>query len=430
LNRIRLPTLSVALFLVFLAPGRAIAQGLASEWTYQYVLSTSDRGGDLTHIIASYPHQPWLKEPAMLDLLAEALVRGAQSREYSQPNLVFMAKVVCRASPRYLATMSAVSTSASQLQGFRRDDREFRAELQKLSSKCVEELDATGVQQYRPGAIDLDGMRAQFLGPRAEARPTTAQGQKLLTIRVGEEGATLDDVIGLLGTPRHVAIGTAVLATGGFRAGGIRWSTHTFVKYRHTNRLHYYYQGVGRVTFVYRNSGWRANEAIADPMLCERELPYRADTEANGQPAEMTLRMHELLYGGYRSARQAVETWAPVSFTPEVKDTAAEILASRYAPERGKIIDDTFLVIARFLAQSDPARYGALIKETAARSSDRRMRKLADSIVLDTADPSRRYRPGEVTLEDLRRKYPPLYPESTLIGPEGEGQDSDDVAGD
>jgi len=425
LNRIGPRGGFVALFFC-LVSGRLDAQGLASEWTYQYVLSTSDRGGDLVHIIASYPNQPWLRETPMRDLLAETLVRGAQSLDYSQPNLVTMAKILCRASPRYRSALAAVSASASRLQGFRRDDREYRAQLAKLSTKCVDELDATGVPQYRPGAIDLDGMRRQFLGPHTETRPTTAQGQKLITIHVGEDGATFDDVIGLLGTPRHVTVGTPILATGGFRAGGVRWSTHTYVKYRQTNRIHYCYRGIGRVTFVYRNSGWRANEAIADPMLCEREMPYRADAPANGQPDEMTLRMHELLYGGYRSARQALDTWAPVSFTPEVKDTAAEILSSRYAPDRGRIIDDTFLVIARFLAESDASRYGSLVKEMAARASDRRLRKLADSIVIDNPDPSRRYQPGAVSLEALRAKYPPLYPESTLIGPEGNGQDPDE----
>lgn len=430
MNRIGLSLTFVALSLVALSSGRAHAQGLASEWTYQYALSTSESGGDLTHIIASYPHQPWLKEPAMLDLLAETLVRGARSLDYSQPNLVNMAKVLCRASPRYRSTLAAVSGSASRLQGFRRDDREYRAELEKLSTKCLEQLDATGFPQYRPGAIDLDGMRAQFLAPHTEARPATAQGQKLLSIHVGEDGATFDDVVGVLGIPRHVTIGRAVLAAGGFRAGGIRWSTHTYLKYGQTNRLHYCYRGIGRVTFVYRNSGWRANEAIADPMLCERELPYRADAPANGQPDDMTLRMHELLYGGFRSARQAVETWAPVSFTPEVKDAAAEILASRYAPDRGKIVDDTFLVIARFLVESDSARYGSLVKDTAARASDRRLRKLAESIVLNDADVSRRYRPGDISLEKLRAKYPPLYPESALIGPESGDQDSEDAVGD
>jgi hypothetical protein len=421
---------AVLLFASF-ASGRVIAQGLGSEWTYQYVLSTSDRGADLTHIAASYPHQAWLREPAMLDLLAETLLRGARRPDFSQPELVIMAKVVCRASPRYVATMNAVSRSISYVEGFRREEREYREALKEIASKCAEETDTIGAQQYRPGTIDLDAMRSRFLAPSVGARPTSAHGQKLLKIRVGDEGEFFDDVIGALGTPRHVGIGTAVLAQGGgFRAGGIRWATRTVVKYRHTNRLHYYYRGVGRVTFTYRNSGWRASEVIADPMLFERELPYRADPVANGQPDEMTLRMHELLYGGYRSARQAVEVYAPVSFTPEVKDTVAEFLASRYAPDRGKIIDDTFVVLARFLAQADAARYGALIKEIAARSSDRRLRKVADSIVLVSTDPARRYRPGEVSLEELRRKYPPLYPESTLIGPEADAQESYEAVAD
>jgi hypothetical protein len=212
---------------------------------------------------------------------------------------------------------------------------------------------------------------------------------------------------------------------GGFRAGGVRWNTRMMVKYRHTNRLHYYYRGLGRITFTYRNAGWLASEVIADPMFVERELPYRADPEANGQPDETTLRMHEILYGGYRSVRRAIEVFAPVSFTPEVKDAAAEFLASRFAPDRGKIIDDTFVVIARFLAESDSARYGALIKELAARSSDKRMHKVADSIVIAGADPARQFVPGAVTLDALRLKYPPLYPDSTLIGPEGDAEDSD-----
>jgi hypothetical protein len=422
---------AAAVFLASFVSDRVVAEGLGSEWTYQYVLSTSDRGADLTHIAASYPHQAWLREPAMLDLLAETLLRGARRPDYSQPELVIMAKVVCRASPRYFATMNAVSRSISYVEGFRREEREYREALKEIAGKCVEETDSNGARQYSPGTIDLDAMRSRFLAQNVDVKPTSAQGQKLLKIGVGEEGEFFDDVIGSLGTPQHVDIGTAVLAQGGgIRAGGIRWATRTYVKYRHTNRLHYYYRGVGRVTFTYRNSGWRASEVIADPMLFERELPYRADPAANGQPDEMTLRMHELLYGGYRSARQAVEAYAPVSFTPEVKDTVAEFLASRYAPERGKIIDDTFIVLARFLARSDAVRYGALIKEIAAGSDDRRMRKVAESIVLEGADPTRLYRPGDVLLEELRRKYPPLYPESTLIGPEADTQDSDDVAAD
>jgi hypothetical protein len=186
------------------------------------------------------------------------------------------------------------------------------------------------------------------------------------------------------------------------------------------DRMHFDYRGLGRVTFFYEGeAGWRAGRVTADPILVERAFPIAPEND-------MALRMQELLYGGYASARQAIEARQPVSFTPEVKDTIAELLARNYANQKVEFIDDTFWVMSRFLVRSDQGRYGPMIKEIAARSADKRIKKLSEMIDPAAVDAASAYVPGTVRLEEKRLAYPPFYPESTFIGPVGGEDDVQD----
>jgi hypothetical protein len=394
--------------------GSAFAAKPGTQWTYQYWLSTSERGTELRYVISSFVQDTSLHEPAMLDLLAEAMVRGMDRLDYSQLELLRMAQAFEQVdAPRYAHVMDVVSRSAARLSPYLDDNLKYRKKVLAITSGLAARHAGTREEQYQPGAIDLTSMRSRFVTATPMRKPTSELGREMSKLPTGVTGATFDDVLPVLGTPQYLTLGIRKQKYVGPHVHGIRFGSQTEERISGVNRMQFYYRGLGRVTFHYKHqSGWRVARVIADPVYFEREMPE--------PPDDMTLRMHELLSGGYRNARQAVEAHSPVSFTPEVKDTAAEFLVRNFVPAKGKIVDDAFVVICRFLANSDRERYGALIADVAARSTDKRIKELAASIDLTGHDPARRYQPGSVSFEELRRKYPPLYPDSTFIGSEAD----------
>jgi hypothetical protein len=399
----------------------AATHSLGTEWTYQNVLSSTVHGSDLRFVIASYQHDPSLRDSSMQDLLAETLFRGVNQLEYSQVDLVRMARTFRELdSPRYATFMGVIAANTEYLDSYGRHDRENRHEVHKIATRFAEKHAGTRAAQYVPGSIDFHAMRTRFAATAPTRTPTSAQGRKLLTIPIGPKGATFDDVLAIQGMPQRVHIGAMAPDRRHYIVNGARVLYTHFTSFRRPDRMHFDYRGLGRVTFFFEGeAGWRAGRVTADPILVERAFPIAPEDD-------MALRMQELLYGGYASARQAIEARQLVSFTPEVKDTIAELLARNYANQKVEFIDDTFWVMSRFLVRSDQGRYGPMIKEIAARSADKRIKKLSEMIDPAAVDAASAYVPGTVRLEEKRLAYPPFYPESTFIGPVGGEDDVQD----
>jgi hypothetical protein len=396
---------------------------MGTEWTYQYLLSTSKTGYELTYILAAYYQpEPELREPAMLDLVAETLLHNLRDYYYDPQNLIRMMRALRYSeSPRYARVAEIVAASHdNKLSG---NPLAWREGLIEHARVYLKEHAGTSAAQYQPGSISLAAMRESFLAPRSSPKPVSDLGKRLMTIRAGKQGATFDDVISTMGPPQSVIVGRAQVVERRVGMSPVRVTVGHYTRLVELNRLQFYYRGIGRVSFEFDDStGWRASQVIANPVLFDREMPADAAapdaSEALDEAPDMTLRMHEILYGGLPGVRQAIEVPASTSFTPEVKDAAAEFLATHYTPDQAEFADDTFEAICEFLArQNDRTRYGHLINDVAARSRDRKIGKIAASIDLNAGTPAEPFKPGAVTLDEWRKRYPPHYPESTFIGP-------------
>jgi hypothetical protein len=422
-GRLRTYSLGALAAMALAFAGRADSAGMGTEWTYQYLLSTSKTGYELTYVIAAYYQpEPELREPAMLDLVAETLLHNLKDYYYDPQNLTRMMRALRYSeSPRYARVAEIVAASHdSKLSG---NPLAWREGLIEHARVYLKEHAGTSAAQYQPGSISFAAMRESFLAPRPTPKPVSALGKRLMTLRAGKQGATFDDVISTMGPPQYVIVGRAQV-----RERLVGWKPARVVVGYYTrlvdlDRLQFYYRGIGRVSFEFRDStGWRASLVIANPVLFDREMPAEAATPDGSEPPDeapdMTLRMHEILYGGLPGVRQAIEVRSSTSFTPEVKDAAAEFLATHYASDQGAYADDTFEAICGFLAmQVDRARYGPLIRDIAARSRDRKIGRIAASIDPNAGIPAEPFKAGAVTLDEWRKRYPALYPESTFIGP-------------
>jgi hypothetical protein len=119
--------------------------------------------------------------------------------------------------------------------------------------------------------------------------------------------------------------------------------------------------------------------------------------------------MHELLSGDIEAIGRAIDSTAPEEMSREFTDTAAEVLARGFADQSSSKQGDVYLAICKALARKDVERYSAVLAKVAAESTDVRLQALAGGMGSNTAAADS-YQPGSLSLEALRRKYPPLYP--------------------
>jgi hypothetical protein len=124
--------------------------------------------------------------------------------------------------------------------------------------------------------------------------------------------------------------------------------------------------------------------------------------------------MIQLASGYTASIKSVVEkNYLRETRPPELMDTAAEILATRFEAERDPVKIDMLAWICRLLSKQDDQRYAALLSRVARDAQELKLARYAE-LSNKSKKPAEPYVPGTISLAAQRVKYPSLYPESTF----------------
>lgn len=381
--------LAVALLLMLCrsAPAADRAETSPLYWTYQRVLATSDEELSVAQLVFDLPQMhPEMCDRAMLDLMAEFLANANVSDPAYEKGIkeVFSILELGEAA-RYRKVAQQVEKKAKP--------SSIKNRAWKYARQHQE-----NVPQYVPGTIDRAALRRQYARDALATRHSPDLAIRLAGLPLN---GNVDKQFAIAGKP------DAVL---GYQR---RMTDGIFVHIR-TPYLYFYYRGIGRVTYQYKNGiGWIMRKVTVNPLAFEPLMPYRDFSAELGLPDDASLEMTMLLSGDGPSTQAAVQNnhdrpKPPPTF---IMDTAAEMLIARY---RGPIeLDqrDAYNWICRLLSHRGGARYSAVLENVANGAADEKLRRYAE-LKIDPAPGAEQtpYVPGSIKLVELARVYPVPYP--------------------
>jgi hypothetical protein len=125
--------------------------------------------------------------------------------------------------------------------------------------------------------------------------------------------------------------------------------------------------------------------------------------------------MMQLVSGYTASIRSVVEKNYSRETRPlEFMDSAAEILATRFAAATDPVEIDMLAWICRLLSKHDDQRYAALLSRVTRDAHELKLSRYAERSNENGKKPAEPYVPGTLSLAAQRAKYPSLYPDSTF----------------
>jgi len=361
--------------------GCALARGAtpdAAQWTVRYLAANSTPPQRISQVLEDLGSDPQRSSTLTFDELAEYLLRHGADPQLDPAEGRNLAELLTRApNARYRDALQRVREIDSPVvvRIFARD-------------YVVAHRSSTG-QQYVPGSIDLDALRSGFIDAAMAVEPTDARARQLDSLHTGD---TLEYMFAHMGPPQHVrAVAVSMV-----------------------HRLLYYYRGAGRVVFGFDSaSGWRLQSVIADSLAFEPMMPYRARARELGQPDDATLRMIQLASGRLMPLKLAVDASYDLPGVPlEFLDAAAEFLAQNWKSTADYEAEDTCAWIIHLLTKKGGPRYAALLGQIKDKTKSLTLRKWARLTIQKPAGiPRQPYVTGTVSLTDLVRKFPSLYPQ-------------------
>src|SRR5215831_16821770 len=242
----------VAVAAAFTLCGPAHADDGALAWAYRYVLVTSTVDTELAPVVLGIAHDSSLRDTATCDLLAEVLLRLKARKIFPKESgpLILLVLSGAPAPGRYRSVFAGMANYLSQ--------PEAKAYMTAYRREHERAKDAP----YVPGTIDLEALRRDYVAAAHAAKPTMAQAAALAAL---PESATMDEMFARVGKPTHVV------------SHDPRIAAHILdVELR---QLWFYYRGVGRVIYDYKNAGarWHLAGVVADPLAFEGFMPYRGE---------------------------------------------------------------------------------------------------------------------------------------------------------
>lgn len=379
---------AVLLGTAVLAPAVAASASPGRIWAYEYVLATARSERELAPITGHLLEVPDLRQPELLDFVAETLLAKVADATYPPRNKYALIRVLKSSkSPRYGATLDRVL-----------ELRNTKAIASEVASARVK--NKKGVAQYVPGTIDIHAIVAERDAAALAAKPTSAQARHLAQF----DGHTIDELLEWAGKPQQLVSGQTRVTDG------------VFIDVK-VQRLTFYYRGLGRAVFGYQGKkGWQFQAVVADPLAFEKEFSYRDRARELGMPDDATLEMIQLVSGYTAATKNVVETsYHRGTPSREFMDTAAEILATQYRSADDPVKIDMYAWICRLLAEHGGPRYAAVLASVAQGTRDQKLRRFASLPVQPTNEKAVvPYVPGTISLAAQRAKYPSPYPESTF----------------
>jgi hypothetical protein len=371
----------MALVICACAPLHAQEQ-TASGWCYQYLLATWTPRTRLAPLLEGIAADPRTRTALMLDNVAQLLLDHLDDERLLKDDAKLLLSLLTRTqSGRYQRVMATVR------------DSQRPAVLKDMARKYMLEHKKKTVDQYLPGTIDFEPLRAEYMRMAVAVRPTEERARALNSLKTGD---AIEELFALLGPPQHVA-------TRHIRLG-------TNLDFRH---LLLYYRGAGRAVFELDDTeGWRFHAVVADPLAYEPLMPYRARAGQFGLPDDAALNMALLTGNSVLAMKVAVEDSYHQPEVPlEFLDTAAEILAQNWKSAEAEDAVDTCAWIIRLLADKGGPRYAPLLAQVADGSNNLKLKRWAKQKVQKPAGvPRAHYVVGSVVLADQARKFPSPYP--------------------
>ncbi len=382
------PNLAVAIACAFLVSLPASAAESARVWTYKYVLATAETEQQLAPITEHIIKTPALAERGLLDVTAETLLARFADSQYPEQNKIRLIRVLeAHGGPRYHSVLQQVQEKSPQ------------PAVRDAAKKSLPRKQMQADDPYVPGSVDLRTLVAAVDSAALAAKPTTDQGRHLAAF----PGGTLDQLFEWAGKPHQVVSGQTRVSDG-------------ILIHVKIQRLAFFYRGLGRAVYGYKDNSWRFQAIVADPLAFEKEFGYRDRAAALGLPDDATLEMIQLVSGHVSAMKNAVQHRyrRAGGSPPEFVDTAAEILLQEHATARDPGAIDAYAWICRLLLEQGDGRYAGVLARVAAETKDEKLRRYATLAPSGSARSSApAYAPGSVSLPAQRAKYPTLYPEST-----------------
>ena len=258
----------------------------------------------------------------------------------------------------------------------------------------------TGVVGYVPGTIDSHTIVDEMDAAALAAIPATEQAIHIAAF----PGGTFDQLFDWAGRPHQIVSGQMRVGDGVIN-----------VKVQH---ISFFYRGLGRVIYDYSTAkgSWVFQVFVADPLAFEQEFSYRDRAQELGLPDDPTLEMIQLASGHAGAIKNVLErNYQRESRPLEFMDTAAEILATQFRSAADPLTIDMHAWICRLLTMHGGQRYAAILKRVTTETPSSKLRRFAQLPIEPTDEvPAVPYLPGTISLAAQRKKYPPLYPDSTF----------------
>jgi hypothetical protein len=275
-----------------------------------------------------------------------------------------------------------------------------RARLDSIRSRARKyvETHKENVPQYIAGTIDRAALRRKYAQEALAARHPIEIAARLAALPLNV--TAIDQQFAVAGKP------DAVL-------GYQRRMTDGLLIHIRTPYLFYYYRGIGRLTYMYKNNrGWILRKVTINPLAFEPLMPYRHYAAEFGLPDDATLEMSMLLSGDGPSAQIATQANHDRPAAPPTlfMDTAAEMLLAKYSAPLPREQRDAYGWICRLLSHRGGPRYASVLA-TAQGTPDEWLGNYA-RLKIDPAPEANPapYVPGSIDLAALARKYPAPYP--------------------
>jgi hypothetical protein len=356
-------------------------------WTYQYLLATSMTERELAPITEHLVHDPELLESGLGDFAAEVLLARMGDRNFPLQNKLRLIRVVgSMESARYGTVLDRVDAQSSLPEV----QKEVRAARRKGKNPAA---------AYVPGTVDIQAIVREMEASALAAKPTTEQGRHLAAF----PGGTFDALFEWAGKPHQIVSGQTRVSDG--------LLIHVKIQ-----RITFFYRGLGRAVYGYKNGKWLFQAVVADPLAFEQEFPYRDRAQALGLPDDATLEMMQLVSNYTASMKNVVEKNYHREHRPlEFMDTAAEILVKQFQAANDPATIDAYAWICRLLTQHGGNRYATILQKVAVGTTDSKLERFARLPIEKGSElPQEPYVAGTLSLDAQRAKYPTPYPESTF----------------
>lgn len=353
----------------------------AAQWSYQYVITTTDSENRLAPIFNDIASDVTIYNEEFLDLIAEVLARSYKDPDYSRKNTTAMVNILLtNDNYRYASLIGEVKAVV----------RMFK--IRGTVSRYLKASQGTEIKQYVPGSINLAKIRAAYINDALNMDLESIASESVLSQM--KRGDTIDDLFKLAGKPQAVVSGVT------------RSNSPLF--HRKFMRLSFIYRKQGRVIFDYhRRIGWYFRNVVLDPLLFEEFMPYRSQAEELGMLSDDGLLIASLLSGNALPIKAVAEDlFDNGGANIEILDSAAEILLNRFADSNDPAMVDAYSWVCKLLVKRGGRRYKKVLRYIAKNSRNKKLSRNARFIPRGRHHISKEeYSAGDISFEDLKKKY-------------------------